>query len=305
MEMPVKKRYMIFELTKATSRDGNPYLRMILSDSGTLINAIMFEPKQLSFEPRKGDMVEVSAVLQHFNDKPQLKVSEMAYISGASPDNFLPKSKSDPQAMTEELKRLVESSVKNPHLSSLCQLFFEDKELWEAFQVMPAAKSVHHAYIYGLLEHTLNVVRLAVKIAPLYPNLNGELVIVGALFHDVGKAHELTADAGFDYTLSGNLLGHLVIGSDILNRYIRQIDGFPEELKIHMLHLMASHHGSLAFGSPQVPKTSEALLLHAIDDLDGKLGAAAAVISRDSVNPGAWSNYDRILERQIYLPKQR
>jgi 3'-5' exoribonuclease len=305
MEMPVKKRYMIFELTKATSRDGNPYLRMILSDSGTLINAIMFEPKQLSFEPRKGDLVEVSAVLQHFNDKPQLKVSEMAYVSGASPDNFLPKSKSDPQAMAAELKRLLEDSVKNPHLASLCKLFFEDKELWEAFQVMPAAKSVHHAYIYGLLEHTLGVVRLAVKITPLYPHLNGELVIIGALFHDVGKAYELTADAGFEYTLSGNLLGHLVIGSDILNGYIRRIDGFPEELKIHVLHLMASHHGELAFGSPQVPKTSEALLLHAIDDLDGKLGAAAAVISRDGVTPGAWSNYDRILERQIYLPKQR
>jgi 3'-5' exoribonuclease len=304
MEMSVKKRYMIFEFTKATSRDGNPYLRMILSDSGTLMNAIMFDPR-LSFEPRKGDMVDVTAVLQHFNDKPQLKISEMSFVASASPDSFLPKSKSDPQAMSLELRRILENNVKDLHLAALYHCFFEDKDLWEAFQVMPAAKSVHHAYIYGLLEHTLGVVRLAAKIAPLYPDLNGELVILGALFHDVGKVYELTAEAGFDYTLSGNLLGHLVIGGDILNGYIRKIDGFPEELKTHILHLMASHHGELAFGSPQVPKTREALLLHAIDDLDGKLGAVSAIISRDGVAPGSWSNYDRILERQIYLPKQR
>ncbi|MDR2400806.1 MAG: HDIG domain-containing protein [Deferribacteraceae bacterium] len=302
--MPVKKKYMIFELTKAFSRDGNPYLRMILSDSGNLINAIMFDPR-LSFEPHKGDLVEVTAVLQHFNDKPQLKVSEMLFVSASAADTFLPKSKSDPQAMASELKRLLENSIRNPHFAALCKRFFDDKELWDAFQVMPAAKSVHHAYIYGLLEHTLGVVRLAIKITPLYPHLNGELVILGALFHDVGKAYELSAEAGFDYTLAGNLLGHLVIGGNILNRYMDKIDGFPEELKIHILHLMASHHGELAFGSPQVPKTGEALLLHAIDDLDGKLGAVAAIINRDGVAPGSWSSYDRILERQIYLPKQK
>ncbi|MDR2105440.1 MAG: HD domain-containing protein [Deferribacteraceae bacterium] len=302
MEMPIRKRYMIFELIRAVSRDSNPYLRMILSDNGALINAVMFDPK-LPFEPRKGDMVEITAVLQNFNNKPQLKVSDMSFIAAASVDAFLPKSKHEPQAMIAELKRLVESNVKDTHLAQLYRLFFEDSGLWEPFQVMPAAKTVHHAYIYGLLEHTLGVVRLAVKITPLYPTLNGELVILGALFHDVGKVYELTADPGFDYTLAGNLLGHLVIGGGILNDYISKIEGFPEELKIHILHLMASHHGELAFGSPQVPKTAEAILLHAIDDLDGKLGALAAVISRDGVAPGSWSNYDRILERQIYLPK--
>jgi 3'-5' exoribonuclease len=304
MDMPIKKRYMIFDLNKATSRDGKPYLRMILSDSGTLMNAIMFDPK-LSFEPRKGDMVDVSATLQQFNDKPQLKLSDMTFVSGPAPDSFLPKSKYDPKLMADELKRLVESNVKNPYLAALYKEFFDDSELWEAFQVMPAAKSVHHAYLYGLLEHTLGVVRLAVKISPLYPHLNGELIVLGALFHDAGKAYELSAEAGFDYTLSGNLLGHLVLGNNILSGYIDKTKDFPEELKMQLLHLIASHHGELAFGSPQVPKTGEALLLHAIDDLDGKLGAAATVISRDEVTPGSWSNYDRILERQIYLPKQR
>jgi 3'-5' exoribonuclease len=304
MDLQIKKEYMIFELAKATAKDGKPYLRMVMSDEGNLMNAIMFDSSRLPFEPKKGDVVEVSATLQHYNDKPQLKVNEMWFVSAGGAESFLPKSKNNPDDMMAELVTLLEKHVTNEWLIKLIKAFRDDETAWKAFTNMPAAKSVHHAYLHGLLEHTLGAVRMAVKAAPLYPQVNKDLVITGAFFHDVGKITELDTSAGFDYSDNGRLLGHLILGHDMLRDYIAKIEGFPLDLKSQLLHIMLSHHGLLEFGSPQVPKTSEAVLVHFVDDLDGKMNAISSVLARDSVNPGEWSTYDRILERQIFLPKQ-
>ncbi len=304
MDLTIKKEYMIFELTKATAKDSKSYLRMILSDGGNLINAIMFDSSRLNFEPKKGDVVDVSAVLQHYNDRPQLKVADMLFVSAGGADSFLPKSKYDPEEMSTELIQLLEKHITDEWLLKLVKEFIADGDTWARFKMMPAAKSVHHAYLHGLLEHTLSAVRLAVKVTPLYPQVNKDLVITGAFFHDIGKVEELCTSTGFDYSDDGRLLGHLLLGMEMLKGYMGRIEGFPPDLRRELLHIMASHHGQMEFGSPQVPKTSEAMLVHFVDDLDGKMNTISSIIARDAVNPGEWSTYDRILERQIYLPKR-
>jgi 3'-5' exoribonuclease len=276
---------------------------MVLSDEEKLINGIMFDTSKVAFEPAKGDIVEIQALLQSYNNHPQLKIMEMEFISAEGSMAFLPKSKNDPAQMADELKRLLQKNVTDEWFAGAVEKFFDDSESFEKFCIVPAAKSVHHAYIHGLLEHTLGVVRLGIETVKLYPYLNKSLVLAGALFHDIGKALELDISAGFEYTCEGRLLGHLMQGYTLVEGYINSIDGFPVSLRQQLLHLIISHHGSLEFGSPQVPKTSEALLLHFIDDMDAKLNAFRIVLDKDGVEPGGWSSYDRLLERQVHLPE--
>jgi 3'-5' exoribonuclease len=300
MELTVKKSYLIFDIIKSVAKDGRPFFKMILSDEGKLINGIMFETSRLTFDPSKGDIVEISAILQSYNNKPQLKVNEMEFVSSEGSAAFLPKSKHDPAQMEEDLKKLLQKYVTDEWLSGVIEKFYDDKESYNNFILMPAAKTMHHAYLHGLLEHTLGVVKLAIKVSDLYPHVNKSLVIAGALFHDVGKTQELDISAGFEYTGEGRLLGHLMQGYTMVRGYIEEIEGFPLPLKQHFLHLIASHHGAMEFGSPQVPKTAEALLLNFIDDMDAKLNAFQLILEREGVEPGGWSGYDRLLERQIF-----
>jgi 3'-5' exoribonuclease len=241
------------------------------------------------------------ASLQSFNDKPQLKVSDMSFISSGDGSAFMPKSKNNPSTMSGDLVKLVENHIKDMWLLKLCHTFFNDTNTWELFQICPAAKTVHHAYLSGLLEHTLSVVRIAAKLYPLYPYVNGQIVVAGALFHDLGKVVELSPDAGFEYTQDGKMLGHILIGYEMVSKYIDKIDGFPPNIREHLLHMIASHHGAIEFGAIQLPKTYEALMLHYADDLDGKLNTMSGIISKEQVEPGGWSTIDRFLNRQIYL----
>ena len=167
------------------------------------------------------------------------------------------------------------------------------------FKIAPAAKSVHHAYISGLLEHTLSVVKLAVNIWDHYSDLvNKDILIVGSLFHDVGKIFELDIYKCFEYTDAGKLLGHIIIGIELINRYISRINDFPVELKDLIVHMIASHHGHLEFGSPEMPKTNEALILHYIDDMDSKINSFKSIFEKEGISTG-WSSYDKLLGRQI------
>ncbi|MDR0453434.1 MAG: HD domain-containing protein [Deferribacteraceae bacterium] len=294
---------MIFDLSKAATKDGRPYIKMILSDSGgVLINAIMFDCNKLDFNPKKGDMVTVSAMLQQYNNQSQLKVNDMILVASGGTEAFLPKSKNNPKEMAEELRRLLQKHITSDYFQTLLQIFYDDTDTWEKFQIIPAAKSVHHAYVHGLMEHTLAMVRLAAHIVPLYPHVNKELLLIGALFHDLGKVRELDISAGIEYSDDGRLLGHIMLGYLMVNRYLDKAGNFPEPIRQQLLHLLASHHGALEFGSPLVPKTAEALLLNFIDDMDAKLNAVSSVFEKEDIHPGGWSCYNKSLERQLYYP---
>jgi len=303
MDLSLKKNYMVFDLIKANTKDGRPYLKMVLADdSGTLFNSIMFDSNKLNFEPQKGNMVSVSAVLQQHNNQSQLKINEMYLIASGGMEAFLPKSKYNPKEMAEELRSLLQKHITSSYFQTLLQIFYDDEKSWEMFQLVPAAKSMHHAYLHGLLEHTLATVRLAIQIAPLYPYVNKELLIIGALFHDLGKVREQGIAAGFEYSDDGRLHGHIMIGYLMVNDYMNRAEIFPETTMQQLLHMLASHHGTLEFGSPVVPKTAEAMLLNFVDDMDAKLNAVNTTLEKENIHPGEWSNYNRLLERQLYYP---
>jgi 3'-5' exoribonuclease len=180
------------------------------------------------------------------------------------------------------------------------KIFFSDDQIINKFKKLPAGKSVHHAYINGLLEHTLSVMKLVDKIKENYSDkVDEELLILGALFHDIGKIFELDIIKGFDYTDSGKLMGHLILGVNLIEKYVERIKNFDQQKKIILQHMILSHHGLLEFGAVKKPKTIEALILYHADDLDSKINTFESIFEKEEIENG-WSSYDRLLERQIF-----
>lgn len=302
MELNIDKKYMIFNLINATTKDNRPYIRMVLTDTeGESINGIMFDCSKLQFKPEKGMIVNVNGLFQYYNNVAQLKISNMTLVEGADTEDFLPKSDKNAIEMATELKKFLDKNLKSKYFRALANKFIEDDNIFGEFVRSPAAKTVHHAYIHGLLEHTLSMMKLCLIIGNYYgSDINKELLIMGALFHDIGKVMEIDTDNSFDYTSEGKLLGHLILGMELVNRYISEIDGFPEKARQLVIHMIASHHGLLEYGSPKRPKTKEAMILHAVDNLDSKLASMDSIFNKEDVKNGGWSSYDRVLERHIY-----
>lgn len=303
MDLGITKKYMIFTIAINTTKDNRPFIRMVLTDTeGGSINAIMFDSNKLSFEPAKGQVVEVTGTLQQYNGSTQLKVSNMVLLENEDSSDFLPKSDKDAKAMEEELQNILKKHIKSSYFKSLCNAFYSDEVAYNLFVKCAAAKTVHHAYIHGLLEHTLSMVKLSAIVCDFYGKniVNKELTIMGALFHDIGKIYEIDLNDSFEYTDEGKLLGHLLLGINMIEKYISEIPDFPKNAHDLLIHLIASHHGLLEFGSPKRPKTKEAFILHYVDNIDARINSFNMAFERENVEEGSWSQYDRILERQFY-----
>lgn len=301
----IKENMLCAEVSTLLTRDNRPYLKMTLANSkNNHFPAIMFNSDTLPITVEKGVIYCVTGSYQDYNDTTQIKVTTME-AGTASIEDFLPKSIYNPSDMLANLEDLVRKHVTTPHLLALVECLLNDEPRMEAFTKSPAAKALHHATVYGLLEHTLSVVRLALSVCEFYRTttnmkINKEHIVIGALFHDMGKVDELTMAKGFDYTTNGRLVGHIVGSARILENYARTVADFPEDELDVLIHAILSHHGTLEFGSPQVPKTIEAFLLSRIDDLDAKLNSIQGVFDKNEIETGDWSNYDRFLERQLY-----
>ena len=215
-----------------------------------------------------------------------------------SPDDFLPTTSRDVDQMFERLKALTET-IAAPALKALMNAFWEDDALVRAFKRAPAAKMMHHAYIGGLLQHTLSMALLAEKIAGHYVGVDRDLLIVGAIVHDIGKIRELAYGHNIDYTDEGRLLSHIVIGLEIVDQKIRSIDAFPPKVANMIKHLIISHHGAREFGSPEPPKTIEAVLLNYIDEIDSRVNSIREFMSNEDPE-ASWTSYHRLLERHFY-----
>ncbi len=296
--------FMVKSVRLAETRAGKPYLSLIFADrSGEVGGPAWDNAEALEKICVPGAVVRVCGTVQTYRDKLQLKVDHIE-ASGEQTlrmDDFVAASSRSPAAMEAELNACI-AGLGNGYLKKLLQKIFTRTDVGERFLGAPAAKGIHHAYRGGLLEHSLSMARVAALLADHYPGVDRDLVISGALLHDIGKTVELQNEVGvIDYTDIGRLKGHLVIGSEFVARTAETIKDFPRELLVHIQHLILSHHGRQEFGSPVVPMTAEALLLSFIDDMDAKMNLVEQLRAKLNSDEPVWSDYQRSLERHLLL----
>jgi 3'-5' exoribonuclease len=267
-----------------TGRDGGQYFAITLGDRTGQIEARMWEIDGAG-DFGTGDVVKVLGEVCRFNEKLQLKVKKIRRAAPAEYDlsDFVPQSDRNIDEMWVELEGWV-ASLRDPHLKALLQAFLDDAELSVALRHAPAAKGMHHAWIGGLLEHILSLVGLCEMAAQHYPNVDRDLLLTGVVLHDIGKLRELKWGTSFDYTMEGQLLGHITIGIGMIEEKLATIPGFPPAKRLLVEHLVLSHHGEYEFGSPKLPMTPEAILLHYLDNLDAKMQTVRSEFARSQAN---------------------
>jgi len=301
----VSSSFLVAEKNMAFSLKGSPYLNVRLKDkTGELDGKVWDNAIEFDQQFKKGDIIYIEGKAANYKNSIQIsivKITKNAW-EDVDPTDYLPAAQGDVVAMFNEILTYVENIQTKP-LQALLQAFFHDQKTAELFQRAPAAKGFHHIYLGGLLEHTLSVVRLLEKAADHYPGLNKDMIITGGILHDIGKIYEFSYDTIIDYSDEGRLIGHIVMGVEMINKKIATIDDFPPQLALELRHIILSHHGEFEYGSPKRPKTLEALVVHYIDDLDAKFNAYKTLIA-DSTNPDSdWTTYNRFLERFLYKKK--
>lgn len=297
----VRSTFLLTRCDVRTRQSGDAYLVIELSDkSGQISGRIWEDAETTAARVRVGDYVWAEGVVDTWQSTAQLKVDSMRPASAdeVDPRDYLPAAEADSEETFAALLEIV-GSLQNEHLRSLLEAVFADPEVGERFRTAPGAMKLHHAYLGGLLEHTLSVVQLADRVAAHYPSLDRDLLVTGACLHDLGKIWELAYARSFDYTEEGRLVGHLLLEADRIGRAIDRIDGFPPSLRNHLLHLLAAHHGAHEHGAPVLPATPEALVLHYLDDLDSKIAAMEATISEAAATDED-SVWNPSLQRRVY-----
>ncbi len=290
-------------LTVRQTKKQKPFLRLELNDSGGRIDAVMWDgfDEELTRTPQ-GQVLRVRGRMEAYDDRQQVVVNSISVAPAGSydPSALMPSSERAPAEMLAELDGII-AEVKHPLLRNLLEIaFIGDEDFRRRFSQAPAAKRWHQAYIGGLLEHTLIVVAHARALAGRYREVQSDLVIAGALLHDIGKVSEYRWDGYLDSSTEGKLVGHLVIGVELLDKWTSGIDGFPAPLGWQLKHIIISHHGSLEFGSPVPPRTLEALVVHFADNLDSKLSGVLKIRNRQLDAPGEWTEYIRLMETQFF-----
>jgi 3'-5' exoribonuclease len=288
----------------AHKRDGDPYLRFDLMDRTGRVKAVAWDNVEaINAAFSSGDHVEVNGKADEYRGSLQLVVQKLERINPDQADarDFLPASERDVDRMLARLIPITQS-VKEPFLSRLLAAFFEDPDFVDRFKIAPAAKKMHHAYLGGLLEHTLSMALLIEAVAGHYKGIDKDILLAGGILHDIGKVHEFSYETYIDYSDAGRLLNHIVIGVEMLDRKIAGIDGFPEDLALILKHMIVSHHGTREFGSPEPPKTLEAVILHYLDELDAKVTAVRSFMEKE--NPeDPWTSYHNVLDRFFFRGK--
>jgi 3'-5' exoribonuclease len=286
------------------TRVGKPYLVVTVMDrSGEISGPVWDSVEALQALCTPGEVIRLVGTVQSYREKLQLKIDTVYKESQEEidPGLFFPASIRNRQEMADELHGMIQN-VSNQFLKKILVHFFKKGEWWDRFQEAPAAKAIHHAYVGGLLEHSLSVARIGNFLAKHYEGVDRSLLISGALLHDIGKLEELSMVSGVvDYTARGRLKGHLVIGSEMVALAAGKIRDFPEELLEQLQHLILSHHGRQEFGSPTVPMTVEAFILSFLDDLDAKMNITEQLRRKMEGSELSWTEYQRSLERYLYL----
>ena len=285
----------------AVTKNGKPYENVILQDKTGTIDAKIWEPNSMGIDDFEAlDYVAVVGDVSSFQGALQVSIKRVRKVHEGEyePSNYLPVSEYDIEEMYEQLLGFVKA-IKNPYLAQIVNHFFvEDTDFIKRFQFSSAAKSVHHGFVGGLLEHTLSVLKLCQFYVKQYPILNEDLLYTAALCHDIGKVYELSAFPENDYTDDGQLLGHIVMGCEMVGEQIRKIPGFPPKLGNELKHCILAHHGELEFGSPKKPALVEAVALNFADNTDAKMETMKEIFKAAGAQ-NDWLGYNRLLESNI------
>jgi len=299
-EQSITSFFLVHEKEIRNTREGKAYLRLELGDRSGTIEARMWDQFDAAVKDiNRDDFVKVQARVEIYRNKPQLSLQNLRL---AKPDeidlaDFLPHTKEDVGKLYAQLLEYA-GSITNPWLKKLTTGILSDPKIATRFKRAPAAKVMHHAYLGGLLEHVISLCGLAKQIAAHYPELDLDLLLTAAILHDVGKLDELCYERAINYTVEGQLLGHIMMEFETVSKAMDALEGFPANLKTVVQHMLISHHGQYEFGSPKLPMIREALAFHYMDDLDSKLAAARAALALDSGEP-EWSAYSGALGRKF------
>ena len=297
--------YLVKEKRVLKTRNGKSFLSLTLVDRTGEIPAKVWERAEaLSSLFQQGDIIQVDGHAGSYRDQIQITVSGLDLLKEKpDPEIFLESTPEGPSEMMRSLREILRG-VQNVNLKGLVDSFLKDRKFVARFKKAPAAKSFHHSYLGGLLEHTLSVCQMAIQVAAHYPQLNRDLLITSAFLHDIGKIKELGYDLQIDYTDEGRLVGHVVLSMTMVEEKLRDLNAFPEALAIRLRHLILSHHGQYDFGSPKEPKFLEAFALNLIDDLDAKINGLSRFMERDR-NEGAWTEFNRMFGKYFMKGKMQ
>ena len=284
-----------------SKKSGELYLSLILADRSGQLQANMWDNVHDAISAfDQDDFVKVKGIVHKYNGRWQLTIHKMRRLGETEIDyaDYLPKTSKNIEQLWQTLVDYVES-FDNPWLKSLLKEFLADEAIVSAYKNAPAAKSLHHAFVGGLLDHVVSLFNICDLAVRNYPQVNRDLLLSGAFLHDIGKLHELAYQRSISYTTKGQLLGHMIIELGMLHEKIQRVPGFPDELRVLLEHMIISHHGHYEFGSPKLPMFPEALMLHYLDDLDSKMESMRAQFEREADLDTPWTGFNPSLERPL------
>ena len=297
--------FIVSEKILSNKKDGQPYIQVNLTDkTGSIKGVIWDNVENFSSSFKQGDYAKIQGRVTSFRSEPQLTIISIqkVLIENVNPSDFLPKTQRDPAKMLSSLQEQSET-INNKYLKAVIQAFWSDEKFVQKFCIAPAAKKMHHAYLGGLLEHTLSVCMLVDRLIQChYRGIDRDLLLTGAILHDIGKIYEFEYKTMIDYSDEGRLLNHIIIGIRMLDEKIAIIPDFPNQTASLLRHMIASHHGKRLFGSPEPPKTLESIILHYLDDMDSKIMGVRDYME-GSDESSDWTSYHYPMERQFYKGK--
>jgi len=299
--------YLVTDKQLRANRNGNLYLQLEVRDRTGAISARLWNAGEHLFRSfETGDFLQIKGKVQLFQGALQMILSHLDRVEAEKIDlaDFLPHTEHDVSKLLERLRSML-LRLANPHLHGLMECFLMDDQLMAGFCQAPAGVRNHHAYIGGLLEHVVTLLDASDRLVPLYPELDRDLLLAGVFLHDIGKVRELSYARAFAYTDEGQLLGHLIIGIEMVNEKVVKVpdltgEPFPPELLLRLKHMILSHHGSYEFGSPRLPMTPEAIALHYLDNLDAKVHSFTRDIREDRNATSAWTPFNQSLQRRLF-----
>jgi 3'-5' exoribonuclease len=298
----VEEIYLVTSKQVSTAKNGVTYLSLKLADkTGEIDGKLWDNADEVAGRFEREDFVRIKGIAANYQGTMQIKMKTLEKVDDSRVDfaNFIQTSPRNVDDMVKELKA-VAAGLTNGHLKQLLDAFLNDKAFMELFKRTPAAKTLHHNYIGGLLEHVVELISLARDVAGHFPSIDVDLLITGAFLHDIGKVHELSVRKSIEYTTEGRLIGHISLGYEMIVEKIKTIGGFPSELAMLLKHIILSHHGEYEFGSPKRPKIQEAVIINYLDDLSAKINNFQATLKKENVAEGEWTNFNKMHDRYLY-----